>query len=63
MIQIDLPMPKSCCECQLKTTEEDYYGGVFYYCPAIKTAIRGKEKHEKRFRRCPLIEVKKDDLK
>ncbi len=61
MIQIDLPMPKSCCECQLKTIEEDYYGGVFYYCPAIKAVIR--EKKHKRFGGCPLIEVKEDDLK
>lgn len=61
MIQIDLPMPKSCCECQLKTIEEDCYGEVFYYCLAKKAVIR--EKKHKRYRRCPLIEVKEDDLK
>lgn len=57
MIQIDMPMPDSCAECPLKTVEEDLYGDHFYYCPIIKAAIRGKKRHIKRYRHCPLKEV------
>lgn len=63
MIQIDIPMPKSCAECPLKTIEEDMYGDHFYYCPLIKTVIRGKSRREKRFRNCPLKVIIEDDGK
>ena len=60
MIQIDIPLPKSCSECPLTTTEEDCYGWYYYWCPLIRTAIRGKKYAERRFRKCPLKEIKND---
>ena len=60
MVQIDIPLPKSCLECPLKTIEEDFGNDYYYWCPAIKTAIRGASKNLRRFRKCPLKKVKKD---
>lgn len=60
MIQIDIPMPESCAECPLKTVDEDMYGDYFYCCPVIKAVIRGNKRHKKRFRHCPLKEVKEN---
>ena len=57
MIQIDIPLPKSCSECPLHTVEEDITGDYFYYCPIIKTALYGKKYYEQRFRHCPLKKV------
>ena len=61
MITIDIEMPKNCSECPLHTTEEDVYSWYFYWCPLIQTAIRGKKYQTKRFRKCPLKEIKNDD--
>ena len=62
MIQIDIEMPKSCLDCPLKTVEEDVYGWYFYWCPPIRTAIRGKKYAKQRFRKCPLKENKENSV-
>ena len=62
MIQIDIPLPKSCFECPIKSVEEDYSSiEYFYWCPLLKVDIRGKKRHKQRFRKCPLKEVKELD--
>lgn len=61
MIRIDMPMPKSCYECPLKTIEMDFENEFYYYCPKIEQAIRGKKYDKQRFRKCPLKEVKEID--
>ena len=57
MIQIDIPMPKSCSDCPLATVNEDMCCNYYYYCPPIKVALRGKKYYKQRFRKCPLKEV------
>lgn len=56
MVYIDIKMPKSCGDCPMKTLDEDIFGDYYFYCPLIQTAIRGKDKYKKRFRKCPLKE-------
>ena len=58
MIQIDIPFPKSCANCKLKQIDLDMSGEFYYWCPLCNTAIRGKKYEERRFRKCPLKEVK-----
>lgn len=60
MIQIDIPMPKCCALCPISSTEEDYNGDWFYYCRLTKEALYGKKYYQRRFRRCPLQEVKEN---
>ena len=61
MIQLDLPMPSCCLRCHLKTVEEDIYGEYFYYCTPLKEAIYGDKYKKRRFRKCPLKEIKNEN--
>ena len=60
MVKIDIPMPKSCSDCPLKTVEEDYVGDYFYWCTPIKEALYGKKYSKQRFRNCPLKEIEEN---
>ena len=59
MIQIDMNMPKTCCECP-------FYESTIKYCPILPGIPAWHKElssiaHDKRSDHCPLKEVKKDD--
>lgn len=58
MIGIDIEMPKSCSECPISSAEEDWGGDWFFYCRPTQKALYGDKYHYKRYRKCPLKEVK-----
>ena len=60
MIQINIPLPKTCSDCPIAHIEEDINATYYYDCKFINIPMYDSARR-KRHRDCPLREVKEKE--